>query len=143
MAIIPGQLPLSNPENIISAAPGAVFFRDGDRFFLETNGTPEEIQVNKKSFGIHYRNEINFESLRDETVTFAKQSERWIKTGTIVGKTGWRFFSDKDTYVMSPSMSPTPTPTVTPSDTPPPPSATATPTPTATTTATPTPSPGP
>lgn len=136
MATIPGQLPLSNPENIISAAPGSVFFRDGDRFFLETNGTSQEIQVNKKSFGIHYRSEINFESLRDETVTFAKESERWIKTGTSVGKTGWRFFSDKNTYVMSPSMSPTPTP----SSTPPPPSATATPTPTPTATATPTPS---
>ena len=121
MATIPGQLPYSNPENIISAAPGSVFFRDGDKFYIEINGTLTAINnVNKKSFAIHYKDLPQLEYFNEELITFSKPRERWIKTGTTTGKTGWKYLNDKDSFSFATTVTPTPTVTVTvtPSTTP-------------------------
>jgi hypothetical protein len=96
MSTIPQQLPFSNPENIVSAATGTIFRRDGERFSLEYRGTITELSLSKKSFANNYRNEVWMDSLNEETISFSKARESWIKTGTTTGKTGWRYISDKN-----------------------------------------------
>jgi hypothetical protein len=91
----PQQLPYSNPENIISAAPGAVFHRDGEKFSLEYNNTITELNLTKKSFANNYKNQVRFDSLTEELISFSTARESWVKTGTATGKTGWKYFSDK------------------------------------------------
>jgi hypothetical protein len=91
----PQQLPYSNPENIVSAAPGAIFYRDGEKFSLEYNNTITELNLTKKSFANNYRDQFWFDSLKEESISFVKSRESWIKTGTATGKTGWEYIGDK------------------------------------------------
>ena len=101
---IPQQLPFSNPENIVSAAPGAVFRRDGNRFSLEYRNTITELNLSKKAFANNYRDQFWFDSLREETISFEKARESWIKTGTDTGKTGWEFISNKNQSLNSTNL---------------------------------------
>ena len=154
MTYIPQQLEESNPENIISAPIGSMFFRNDNDFFLLNNGNLEALQILKLSFAVHYKDKIWYKTLKEETITFKNEKELWIKKSG-QGKTGWEFVSNKSieaeqstslvatatpTPTPAPTDTPTPTPTATPTSTPVP---TATPTPTPAPTATPTPTPAP
>lgn len=101
MSITPYQLPYSNPENIISAAPNTIFRRDGNRFSLKYKDKITELQVTKKSFANNYRDQVFIADLPEDSVTFQKPRENWIKTGTTTGKTGWVYLNDKNQQLQS------------------------------------------
>lgn len=136
MATIPRQLPYSNPENIVSASPGQIFYRsDDNKFYLQTNGLFVEQFLTKKAFTVNYSDDISFQNLDESLITFEKPRELWIKGGSSTGKTGWIYINNKNIFpelIVPVTSSPTPTPTVTPT-----PSVTPTITPTPTVTPTP------
>jgi hypothetical protein len=123
------ELELSNPEGIIKARPGTIFYRAGNTlFFLIRGGVQTRITPLKRSFGLKYQNEIWYPSILDTSIIFAEQYEVWKKTGTGDNAIGWEFISFKPynssvlpptptpSYVPEPT--PTPTPTIPPTPTP-------------------------
>lgn len=95
MSTTPYQLPYSNPENVVSAAPNTIFRREGNKFSLKQGNTITELQVSNKAFAVNYRDLVN-EATPVDVVTFEKPRENWIKTGTTTGKTGWVYLNDKN-----------------------------------------------
>lgn len=95
MSTTPYQLPYSNPENVVSAAPNTIFRREGNKFSLKQGNTITELSISNKAFAINYRNQVG-DAVPDDVVTFEKPRENWIKTGTTTGKTGWVYLNDKN-----------------------------------------------
>lgn len=92
------ELPESSPENVIAAPKGSVFTRVGENFYLTTNGILTKLNLPKKSFALKYKNEVWYEGLKNEIITFKTNGETWRKiSGT--GKKGWAKISNKTTIV--------------------------------------------
>ena len=131
----------SDPNNIIQARGGAVFYRDNLKFYLITSNKVEEIKVLLKSFAYKQYAKIWYPTTNDNChYGFLKQYETWVKADNSGdSKQGWIFVNNKKinftAYVLP---TPTPTPSITASPTPTP---TNTPTPTPTLSITPTPTP--
>jgi hypothetical protein len=147
------ELDQSNPEGLVYAISGTIFYRDGNNlFYLINNGTRQRIDVSKKSFTLKYKNQIWYATIEDNSIVFAHPYEMWVKRGPY-SSTGWKFVSYDPIVAFEgvpipplPTATPTPTPTAAPTSTPtstPTPEPTGTPTPTPTVTATPTATPTP
>lgn len=131
----------SDPNNIIQARGGVVFYRDNLKFYLITSNKVEEIKLLLKSFAYKQYAKIWYPTTNDNCrYSFLKQYETWVKADNSGdSKRGWIFVNNKKinftAYVLP---TPTPTPSITASPTPTP---TNTPTPTPTLSITPTPTP--
>lgn len=138
------ELDQSNPEGIVAASSGVLFFRQGnDKFYLiDSSNVLKRIDVSKKAFALKYQNQVWYPTVKDEDIIFPNQYEIWLKNGASYGTTNWQFLgyynylTDKLPDIV-PTPTPTPTQTVTPTITPTS-TQTPTPTPTPTQTATPT-----
>lgn len=97
MATPISQLNQSSPENVINAPFGSIFTRQGDKFFLISNGSRSQLSLPKKSFATQYKNEIWYPTLKEEVITFATDSETWVKKSGS-GKTGWVFITNKSVF---------------------------------------------
>ena len=84
----------SSPENIIVAPKGSIFTRQGDKFFLISDGSRNRLSLPKKSFAVQYKNEIWYPTLKEETIEFETTGETWLKTNGS-GKTGWTKVASK------------------------------------------------
>ena len=136
------------PDNIISANPGEMLYRDGRIFYKVVNDTElVRIEVAFKSFAYpDYANRWYASTNENWKYKFKHPYELWIKESGIGTKIGWKFVGFKKLFIdyVKMTVTPTPTPTPTPSV-----SSTNTPTPTPslsvsnTPTPTPTPSPAP
>lgn len=154
-----GRLKDSDPENIIKAPKGSIFYRIEQNFYLTKNGSTERIQVLKKTFASKYRNNPAWFSIKEDIITFENYIEYYVKESEGENSAGWKLVYSQKSFdsvdsVAEPSPTPTLTSTPTPTPTPTPtlsptksatPSATSTPTrtstPTLTSTKTPTPTP--
>ena len=86
----------SNPENVIEANKGAFFFRDGDSsFYVIDNNSWKKLEISPKVFLINYQNNIWYNSIKETDISFSKQNEIWIKTGSGKNSIGWTFYSNK------------------------------------------------
>ena len=93
-----GVLPQSSPENIVSAPVGAMFMRKGESFYLSSNGTTTELPFTKKAFALQYKSKVWYPTLKEEVISFATDSETWIKKSGN-GKTGWSFLTSKSSII--------------------------------------------
>lgn len=138
------------------AKNGDYFYRNGSKFWLYSGTSRSPVLLYPRTF---VRNDRKYgtsawaNSLKDNEISFTKPHEMWIKTGSKLSKTGWKFAgyympgiiptpTPTPTPSPTPTFTPTPSPTSvgpTPTPTPPPPTASPTPTPSPTSSPTPTP----
>lgn len=92
----------TNPENIISAKKNALFFRKGEKFYVNHTG-----EVNGKWDVLPYRTVIIPQPPRGKLIKYKKPQEVWIKTTDgfydeykeLLPKTGWKFLSYQDVFL--------------------------------------------
>lgn len=126
------------PDNIITANPGEMLYRDGRTFYKVLNQIDlVRVEVAFKSFAYpDYANRWYASTNENWKYKFKHPYELWIKESGIGTKIGWKFVGFKKLFIdyVKMTVTPTPTPTPTPS-----PSSSETPTPSLSATPTPTP----
>ena len=138
----------SNPNGLVSAPIGSIFYRKGREYYVIDGETQAQEQNRTLTFAIFARAIYNPDFYKHRVIDFGTPNETWIKLSNVGGnKNGWSFVAPalpvfNQEVITLPTPTPTATATSTPIPTPtatPTPTTTATPTPTPTTTATPTP----
>lgn len=94
----------TNPEGIIAAKKGALFFRREKEFFVNYDGNLEVGPWEK----LHYRTVIIPPPPASKLIQYKRPYEIWTKTtdgffddtGRLMPKTGWKIYAYKDAFSM-------------------------------------------
>ena len=84
------ELEQSDPNKIVTAYPGTIFYRVGnDEYYIIYNNSRKRIDIPKRSFTIEYQNQLWF-AKAEPPIIFLRQYEMWIKdAGTGYNNVGW------------------------------------------------------
>lgn len=94
----------TNPEGVISATKGALFYRRQKDFYINLDGNLETGNWQK----LNYRTVIIPPPAPTKPIIYKNEHEIWIKTTDgfyndleqLMPKTGWKFFSYKDAFAV-------------------------------------------
>ena len=98
-------LDFSNPNNIVSATTGNMFYRKGDSFYLVDSKGIYSLAINKRLFVLNHPvySRVRIPPNRMD-VAFSKTQELWAKVGTGTNKSGWKFMGIKAPILPKPSI---------------------------------------
>lgn len=92
----------TNPENIIEGKKNALFFRNGQEFFINNDGV-----IDGKWEKLPYRTVIIPPPPTDKILRYKENYELWLKTtdgyideyGDLLPKTGWMFLTNQNVFL--------------------------------------------
>lgn len=91
------ELEESNPENLVTASTGDLFYRKGNDLFyvVKPNGQRDRVYIPRKSFALKYRNQAWYFHTDENSIIFENVCEIWKKTGAGHNSKGWQYLSNK------------------------------------------------
>ena len=91
------ELEESNPENLVIASTGDLFYRKGNDLFYVVNssGQRRRVYMPRKSFALKYRNQAWYFKTEENAIIFENEYEIWKKTGSGYNSKGWQYLSNK------------------------------------------------
>lgn len=98
-------LDFSNPNNIITASTGNMFYRRGDSFYLIDSKGIYSLSINKRLFVLNHPVYSRSRIPPDQfNILFSKPQELWAKVGSGRNKTGWKFMGIKAPILPKPNI---------------------------------------
>ena len=70
----------SNPNGVVSAPIGTLFYRNGKTYYTSFRGTLKRVDIPSRSFGMENIYRIWFPTIREKDITFSHPQELWYKS---------------------------------------------------------------